>query len=90
MVACKINANRNKYVTCDWLYPRLILVPPGNDLLVLAMSFNASAYGPLPGFVGDAYDQLAAMSTPRLVLFLLINIPLISIAFNVLYQLVRL
>ncbi|GJE94778.1 cytochrome P450 [Phanerochaete sordida] len=48
---------------------------------------SLSQYGPIAGLVGQAYDALASMSTTRLVLTLLINIPLLSIAFNVIYQL---
>ena len=50
------------------------------------MSF--AEYGPIAGLIGRAYDELSAMSTPRLVLFLAINIPILSIVFNVIYQLV--
>ena len=49
---------------------------------------SLSQYGPIAGLVGYVYDHLAAMSTTRLIAFLLVNIPLLSIAFNAVYQLV--
>ena len=49
---------------------------------------SLSQYGPIAGLVGQAYDALAAMSTTRLVLFLLVNIPIVSIVVNVIHQLV--
>lgn len=50
---------------------------------------SLSDYGPIAGLVGQAYDALASMSTTRLVLFLLVNVPIFSIIFNAIYQLVR-
>ena len=50
---------------------------------------SLSEYGPIASLVGHAYDFLSSMSTTRLILFLLVNIPILSIIGNVIYQLVR-
>lgn len=50
---------------------------------------SLSQHGLIAGLVGQAYDALAAMSTTRLVLLVLVNIPILAIVLNVLYQLVR-
>ena len=61
-----------------------------NTTLVLnlpaAMSFNATLHG-WSDYAAQAQSYLP--STPRLALLGLVNLPLIIIAFNVLYQLVR-
>lgn len=49
---------------------------------------SLSQYGPIAGFVGQAYDELASMSTTRLLLFLVVNIPILIVIFNAIYQLV--
>ncbi|EKM48304.1 uncharacterized protein PHACADRAFT_214862 [Phanerochaete carnosa HHB-10118-sp] len=49
------------------------------------MSLNQ--YGPIAGLVGQAYDSFASMSATNLALFLLVNIPVLSIISNAIYQL---
>ena len=49
---------------------------------------SLAQYGPIAGLIGQAYDALAAMSTTRLILFFLINVPILAIVCNVIYQLV--
>ena len=49
---------------------------------------SLSEYGPIASLIGQAYDALASMSTTRLALFLLVNVPVVSIVLNAIYQLV--
>ena len=66
------------------MLPQLALALPHDD-----DAMSLSEYGPIAGFVGHTYDFLASMSTAHLILFLLVNIPILSIVGNAIYQLVR-
>jgi len=51
------------------------------------MSLNATLNEPWSGYIGQVQEQLASVPPSRIALFTLVNLPLLAIAFNVLYQL---
>ena len=53
------------------------------------MSFNATFVEPAVGFLGQAQDYFWSLSTAQRALLVFVNLPIITIALNVLSQLVR-
>ena len=53
------------------------------------MSFNASIVEPMTTYLGHAQGYFSTLTTAQRVLLVLVNIPILSIALNVLSQLVR-
>ena len=54
-----------------------------------AMSFNATIVEPMTAYIGHAQGYFSSLTTAQRVLFVLVNIPILSVVFNVLSQLVR-
>lgn len=52
------------------------------------MSMNVTLGEPWSGYVGQVQEQLLAVPPTRLALLALVNLPLIAIALNIVYQLV--
>ena len=53
------------------------------------MSFNATIVEPMTAYIGHAQGYFSSLTTAQRVLFVLVNIPILSVVFNVLSQLVR-
>ena len=53
------------------------------------MSFNSTVVGPSGGYLAQVHDYFYSLTATQLAVLLLVNIPVISIALNVLSQLVR-